>query len=265
MILDDIVQKRKIRYQERMAQKPLAELEAACQAIDLNQEAPFPFYNSLSQKDRFHFICECKKASPSKGLIQADYQPADIAQTYQAAGASAISILTEPDFFQGSDQDFQAVRQATSLPLLRKDFIFSAYQIYEAKLLGANAVLLIVSILNDEDLAHFQKLAHDLNLDALVECHDLEEIERAKAIGARIIGVNNRDLKTFTVDLDNTQRLRQHVPEEIVFVAESGVSQRDQVARLEAGKVNALLIGETLMRAENKGQVLSQLRGDFHD
>ncbi|KAA9299621.1 MULTISPECIES: indole-3-glycerol phosphate synthase TrpC [Aerococcus] len=265
MILDDIVQKRKERYQSRMAQKPLAELEAACQAIELSQEAPFPFYETLSQKDHFHFICECKKASPSKGLIAGDYHPADIARSYQEAGASAISVLTEPDFFQGSDQDLQAVRQASSLAILRKDFIFTAYQIYEAKLLGANAVLLIVSILSDQDLDAFQKLAHSLNLDALVECHDLEEIERAKAVGARIIGVNNRDLKTFTVDLDNTQRLRQHVPEEIVFIAESGVSQRNQVAQLEAGKVNALLIGESLMRAEDKGQVLAELRGDSHD
>lgn len=261
MIIDKILKQRKKRYQQIMSDKPLDELKLELEEFELSLEKPFPFYNVLSDSEQFHFICEFKKASPSKGIINEDIDSAGLAREYEIIGASAISCLTEPDFFQGSDDDFITIRDAVRLPLLRKDFIFSEYQIYEAKLLGANAVLLIVSMLTPKELERFLDLAHELNMDALVECHNAEEIALANQLNARIIGVNNRDLKTFMVDLNNTRRLRELVPEEVIFIAESGVSTRSQVEELEDSQVDALLIGETMMRANDRFDKMNELRG----
>ena len=207
------------------------------------------------------FICECKKASPSKGLIAPDFPYLEIAKSYEDAGASAISVLTEPQWFLGQNTYLQEIVQAVHIPCLRKDFTIDDYMIYEAKVLGASAVLLICSLLSEEQIRDSIKLCDSLGLSALVEAHDADEIEMALRAGARIIGVNNRNLKDFTVDIHNSGRLRSLVPPEVLFVAESGIKTRADVAALEEMGVNAILIGETLMRSEHKKQLLADLKG----
>jgi len=219
----------------------------------------FPFERAL-RAPGMSFICECKKASPSKGLIAPDYDPVAIARGYQSAGAAAISCLTEPRWFQGSVDDLAAVAGAVDIPVLRKDFVVDDYMVWEAKAAGAAAVLLIVSILTDEELAHLVGTAHDLGLTALVEAYEPEEVPRAIAAGARVIGVNNRDLRTFRVDFGRSIDLRPLVGPDRVFVSESGVNDAHDVARLDAAQVDAVLIGETLMRAPDKKVALDQLR-----
>lgn len=220
----------------------------------------FPFEQALAQRGT-SFICEVKKASPSKGVIAKEFPYQDIAQEYKAAGAAAISCLTEPYFFLGSNEYLKAIAANVSIPVLRKDFTVDARMIYEAKVLGASAVLLICSILNDEELSEYVHLAHALGLSALVEAHDADEIDRALAAGARIIGVNNRNLATFEVDTTNSLRLRERA-KDVLFVSESGIKTREDVAQLESIGVDAVLIGETLMRSTNKAKTLSILRGD---
>ena len=207
------------------------------------------------------FICECKKASPSKGLIAPDFPYLEIAKSYEAAGASAISVLTEPGWFLGSDQYLKEIAAAVKIPCLRKDFTVDEYMIYEAKCLGAAAVLLICALLDTETLRRYIRICDTLGLSALVEAHDEAETCSAVDAGARIIGVNNRNLKDFTVDFSNSIRLRSLIPEDVIFVAESGVRTRADVELLRAHKVNAALIGETLMRAPDKRAMLDELRG----
>ena len=217
--------------------------------------------NLRKEKNRLiSFICEIKKASPSKGVIAEDFPYLRIAQEYVSAGADAISVLTEPEHFQGEDRYLTEISREVPLPVLRKDFIIDEYQIYEAKLIGADAVLLICSLLDTAVIRDYLRLCSELGMSALVEAHSEEEIYSAVESGARIIGVNNRNLKTFEVNLQNSIRLRSLVPQNIIFVAESGIQSPEDVATLRAAGVDAVLIGETLMRSKNKKEELDRLR-----
>ena len=220
----------------------------------------FAFEKAL-KKQELSFICECKKASPSKGLIAEKFPYLEIAREYEEAGADCISVLTEPKWFLGKDDYLKEIAGNVSIPCLRKDFTVDEYMIYEAKLLGASAVLLICSILSEKELAEYIKICDSLGLSALVEAHDRQEVEAAITAGARIIGVNNRNLKDFTVDTNNSKKLRRLVPEEILFVAESGVKTRKDIETLQKIGVDAVLIGEALMKAQDKGAKLRELRG----
>ena len=206
------------------------------------------------------FICECKKASPSKGLIAPDFPYLSIAGAYVEAGADAISVLTEPKWFLGSDTFLREIAAQVQVPCLRKDFTVDAYMIYEAKLLGASAVLLIVSLLREEQLRTYMEICDELGLSALVEAHDEEEVRTALRAGARVVGINNRNLKDFSVDTENSRRLRELVPEDVIFVSESGVRDVEDIRRLSAMGADAVLIGETLMRAKDKKAMLSAFR-----
>ena len=239
----------------------------------------FPFRDNLAA-DGISFICEVKKASPSKGLIAPDFPYVEIAKEYEAAGASAISVLTEPFYFQGSNQFLMDIKKEVNIPLLRKDFTVDEYMIYEAKVIGASAVLLICAILDDEQLASYLRLAHELGMSALVEAHDEDEVRRAIACGAGIIGVNNRDLRTFTVDIMNSVRLRKlipdtvpvthmgtevpvpSVPQKMVYVSESGIKTKEDIDRLKANGTDAVLIGETFMRSPDKKKLFAEFRGE---
>jgi indole-3-glycerol phosphate synthase len=218
-----------------------------------------PFMAALASPG-LSFICEVKRASPSKGLIAPDFDPLAIARSYEKAGADAISVLTEPTFFGGSPRFLADIAASVGLPALRKDFIIDEYQIHEAAALGAAAVLLIVALLDDAELAGFIAGAHSLGLDALVEAHTRPEVERALAVGARIVGVNNRDLHSFEVRLETSLTLRDAVPDDVLFVAESGIRGVEDVARLAAAGTDAVLIGEALMRAENRAALLARMR-----
>lgn len=217
----------------------------------------YAFYRALSAPG-IHLICEAKKASPSKGLIAEEFPYVDIAKDYEAGGASAISVLTEPFYFLGSNDYLKEIRTAVSIPVLRKDFTVDAYQIYEAKVLGAHAILLICAILEEETLCQYLELAHSLGLSALVETHNPEEIQMALRAGANIIGVNNRNLKDFSVDITHSADLRKLVPEHVVFVAESGIHSKEQIAELKKDGVNAVLIGETFMRADDRKAIVAE-------
>lgn len=220
----------------------------------------FAFENAL-KKTGISFICECKRASPSKGLIAPDFPYLEIAKEYEAAGADCISVLTEPKWFLGSDEYLKEIAGAVSIPCLRKDFTVDVYMIYEAKVLGASAVLLIVSILSGEWLEEYIGICDELGLSALVEVHDEREVETALHAGARMIGVNNRNLRDFSVDPDNSRRLRRLVPRDVLFVSESGVRSAGDVAALREIGADAVLVGETLMRAPDKKAGLDELRG----
>ena len=220
----------------------------------------FAFEKAL-KKDDIAFICECKKASPSKGVIAGDFPYLQIAKAYESAGADCISVLTEPKWFLGSDRYLQEIAAAVHIPCLRKDFTVDAYMLYEAKCLGAAAVLLICSILSEEQIKAYIKICDTLGLSALVEAHDEAEVKTALRCGARIIGVNNRNLKDFSVDTGNSRRLRRLIPKDVVFVSESGVKTPEDVQLLREVGADAVLIGETLMRAADKKQKLNELRG----
>lgn len=221
----------------------------------------FSYENTLKTKD-ISFICEVKKASPSKGIIAENFPYVDIAKSYEEAGASCISVLTEPEYFKGDKLYLKEISENVNIPLLRKDFVVDEYMIYDAKLHGADCVLLICSLLSGDTIKKYIDICDSLGLSALVEAHDEDEIKTAIQAGARIIGVNNRDLKTFTVDIANSERLRKLVPEEILFVAESGIKTNEDIKRLREANVNAVLIGETFMRADNKKEMLAELRKD---
>ena len=220
----------------------------------------FPFrFSAALAKPGLSFICEVKKASPSKGVIAEEFTYLDIAKSYEAAGAAAI-CLTEPKWFMGADAYLAEIAAETSVPVLRKDFVVCERMIYQAKVLGASAVLLICAILNDEQLIAYRELAESLGLSVLVEAHDEEEIERAVESGAKIVGVNNRNLKDFSVDFGNARRLRSCIPEGVLYVAESGVTSADDVAAIAQLGADAALIGEALMRAEDKPAMLAEFR-----
>lgn len=220
----------------------------------------FEFENAL-KKDGISFICECKKASPSKGIIAEDFPYLQIAKEYEAAGADCISVLTEPKWFLGSNEYLKEIAENVNIPCLRKDFTVDEYMIYEAKALGASAVLLIAAILSQEQLREYSAICDELGLSALVEAHNEDEALTALNAGARIIGVNNRNLKDFSVDTENSRRLRNLIPRDILFVSESGVKTADDVKALREIGADAVLIGETLMKADNKLQKLNELRG----
>ena len=257
-ILDTIAEATRVRVAEAKKTVPLEQIRSAARMLPA--DTGFPFEKALSAPG-MSFICECKKASPSKGLIAPDFPYLEIAKSYEDAGASAISVLTEPQWFLGQNTYLQEIVQAVHIPCLRKDFTVDDYMIYEAKVLGASAVLLICSLLSEEQIRDSIKLCDSLGLSALVEAHDADEIEMALRAGARIIGVNNRNLKDFTVDIHNSGRLRSLVPPEVLFVAESCIKTRADVAALEEMGGNAVLIGETLMRSEHKKQLLADLKG----
>lgn len=262
MILDQLAESTRKRVEKRKMIKSLEQIKEEALACNINTD--YPFEQAL-EAGGMSFICEVKKASPSKGVIASEFPYLEIAEDYQRAGASAISVLTEPEYFQGSDQYLQKIAKAVSIPVLRKDFTVDVYQIYEAKVLGASAVLLICSLLNDQELMEFLKTAHSLGLSALVEAHDGEEVKRGVRAGARIIGVNNRDLKTFTVDIQNSINLRYLIPENIIYVSESGIATPEDVGELYRNGTAAVLIGETLMRSPDKRKMLEHLRRDCHD
>ena len=220
----------------------------------------FTFEKALKRPD-ISFICECKKASPSKGLIAPDFLYLQIAKDYDAAGADAISVLTEPKWFLGSDEYLKEIAAAVSIPCLRKDFTVDDYMIFEAKCLGASAVLLICAILDKAQIKEYLSVCDSLGLSALVEAHDEAEVEMALDAGGRIIGVNNRNLKDFSVDTSNSRRLRSMIPSNKVFASESGVSTAEDVTALRAAGVDAVLVGEALMRATDKNAKLAELRG----
>ena len=226
----------------------------------MGTDTGFSFEEAL-KGEGVSFICEVKRASPSKGLMAEDFPYCEIAKTYEEAGAAAVSVLTEPFYFQGADEYLSRIHETVSLPLLRKDFTVDEYMIYEAKANGASIVLLICSLLKEDVLRRYMEICDSLGMSALTEAHDENEIQKALSAGARIIGVNNRNLQDFSVDVHNGIRLREKVPEDILFVAESGIRTRQDIVELEQGNVNGVLIGETLMRSEDKKWMLDELKG----
>lgn len=258
MILDKIIEATKIRVaQEKQVETPEA-VKAA--ALALPSDTGFPFEAALRQQD-FNFICEVKKASPSKGIIAEDFPYLDIAKEYEVAGAAAISVLTEPDFFKGDKKYLQEIASTVKIPVLRKDFIIDEYQIYQAKVWGASAILLICACLDMPTLTKFRELADSLGLSSLVEAHDENEVQMAIDCGARIIGVNNRNLKDFTVDVQNSVRLRNLVQDDVIFVSESGLETPEDIQVLRDNNIGVALMGETFMRSPNKVEKLAYLYG----
>ena len=258
MILDTIVEATKIRVaQEKQMESPEA-VKAA--ALALPSDTGFPFEAALRQQD-FNFICEVKKASPSKGIIAEHFPYLDIAKEYEVAGAAAISVLTEPDFFKGDKKYLQEIASTVKIPVLRKDFIIDEYQIYQAKVWGASAILLICACLDVPTLTKFRELADSLGLSSLVEAHDENEVQMAIDCGARIIGVNNRNLKDFTVDVQNSVRLRNLVQDDVIFVSESGLETPEDIQVLRDNNIGVALMGETFMRSPNKVEKLAYLYG----
>ncbi len=256
-ILTELSEAARKRVAENKAIVSLEEMKA--RTVALGNDGRFPFEVAL-RSGGISFICEVKRASPSKGMIAEDFDPLAIARDYGSAGAECISVLTEPTRFLGDIRYLEAIHREVDVPLLCKDFIVDEYMIYEAKAAGASAVLLIVSILTEDELVRFLGLCDDLGLSALVEIHDESEAETAVRCGARIVGVNNRNLRDFTVDPTNCLKLRRSIPKEILFVAESGIKDRDDIRRLENEGVDAVLIGETLMRSDDKSAKLRSLR-----
>jgi indole-3-glycerol phosphate synthase len=256
-MLDEIVEKTKERLEEAKQNKSLEELKEEVKKLEISKD--YPFKKALSG-DEIAIIAEVKRASPSKGMIAEDFDYIFIAKDYEDAGASAISVLTEPYFFKGSNDYLKEISQNVSIPLLRKDFIIDEYMVWEAKALGASAVLLIVSILSIVELKKFLDLAHDLGLSAIVEAHDGDEIRTALNVGAEIIGVNNRDLTDFSVNIENSINLRRCVSGDVLFISESGIKTPEDVRRLKENDVDAVLIGETLMKSDDKKAMISELK-----
>ena len=262
-ILNEIAARTKERIAEEKFKVPLRELISQQNSnLAKHAEEKISFLEAL-KKPGMSYICEVKKASPSKGLIAPDFPYLDIAKEYEQAGASAISCLTEPFYFQGADRYLQEISQAVNIPVLRTDFTVDEYMIYQAKAFGASAVLLICAILDNSQLKAFGELAQDLGLDALVEAHDEWELDRALNLGVKIVGVNNRNLHDFTVDMGNSIRLRSMAPKDTVFVSESGIKTAEDIRILYENKVDAVLIGETLMRSPDKKAALAALNNNL--
>ncbi len=257
-ILDQLADHARERVAIAKEKVSFEEMKARAEAM---ADQSFSFEKALAANPDIAFICECKKASPSKGLIAPDFPYLEIAKSYEAAGADCISVLTEPKWFLGADQYLKEIASEVKIPCLRKDFTVDPYMIYEAKVLGASAVLLIMSILDEKTAGEYLKISDSLGLSALVETHNDEEVKKALHIGARIIGVNNRNLKDFTVDTENSRKLRKLIPDDILFVSESGVSTPEDVKKLREIGADAVLVGETLMRAEDKTGRLAELKG----
>lgn len=255
-ILEIIAKDTHIRVNEKKNEISLEDLKQEAYALPVLDH---PFKKALESKG-ISFICECKQASPSKGQIVEDFPYLKIAKEYEEAGAQAISVLTEPHWFKGKLSYLKEISNEVSIPCLRKDFTVDEYMIYEARVNGASAVLLIVSLLSNQELKYFIEIIEELGMDALVECHDVQEVQRAKKAHAKIIGVNNRDLKNFSVDSKNCLRLRQEVGKECLFVAESGIKTHEDIEALEKANVDAVLIGETMMLADDKKKMMEVLR-----
>ena len=265
-ILEEIAQKTRERIEKEKASVPFSEVrrraeEKAREEEQKKREKGQPLFERNLKEPGMSFICEVKKASPSKGLIAPEFPYLEIARDYEKAGAAAISCLTEPFYFLGRDAYLEEIAREVRVPVLRKDFTVDPYMVYQAKALGAGAVLLICALLGKEELRDFGQLAEELSLSALVEAHDEEELYKALDSGARIIGVNNRDLRSFTVDVGNSLRLRSLAPKEVAFVSESGIRTREDIVKLEEHGVDGVLIGETLMRSTDKAKALSELAG----
>ena len=258
MILDRIIEATKIRVAKEKQVETSEAVKAA--ALALPSDTVFPFEAALRQQD-FNFICEVKKASPSKGIIAEHFPYLEIAKEYEVAGAAAISVLTEPDFFKGDKKYLQEIASTVKIPVLRKDFIIDEYQIYQAKVWGASAILLICACLDVPTLTRFRELADSLGLSSLVEAHDEYEVQMAIDCGARIIGVNNRNLKDFTVDVQNSVRLRNLVEDDVIFVSESGLETPEDIQVLRDNNIGVALMGETFMRSPNKVEKLAYLYG----
>ena len=256
-ILDKLADYARERVESAKKDISLEEIKDKAYALP---KGDFAFEKAL-KKDELSFICECKKASPSKGLIAADFPYLEIAKEYEKAGADCISVLTEPKWFLGNNDYLKEIAENVKIPCIRKDFTVDEYMIYEAKALGASAVLLIVAILSDNQLKDYINICDELGLSALVEAHDEQEVKTALEAGARIIGVNNRNLKDFSVDTENSKRLRNLIPCDIIFVSESGVKTAEDVKAIREIGADAVLIGETLMKAPDKEQKLNELRG----
>ena len=261
MILDKIIEATKIRVAQEKQVETTESVKAA--ALALPSDTGFPFEAALRQQD-FNFICEVKKASPSKGIIAEHFPYLDIAKEYELAGAAAISVLTEPDFFKGDKKYLQEIANTVKIPVLRKDFIIDEYQIYQAKVWGASAILLICACLDVPTLTKFRELADSLGLSSLVEAHDEHEVQMAIDCGARIIGVNNRNLKDFTVDVQNSVRLRNLVQDDVIFVSESGLETPEDIQVLRDNNIGVALMGETFMRSSNKIEKLAYLYGSTY-
>ena len=256
-ILDRLAEYARERVMQAKAERPLS---AVCQDALAQPKGDFSFELALSGSE-LAFICECKKASPSKGLIAPEFPYLEIATDYETAGAEAISVLTEPKWFLGKDEYLRRIAEMVSVPCLRKDFTVDEYMLYEAKLLGASAVLLICTILDTVQLRNYIEICDGLGISALVEAHNEAEVEAALCSGARIVGVNNRNLKDFNVDPDNSRRLRKLVPDDVLFVSESGVHNAVDVQAAREIGADAVLVGEALMRSENRRAKLAELRG----
>ncbi len=257
-ILNTILARKAVEIAERSARVPLADLIA--RAADVPDTRGFAdALNAMIAQGDPAVIAEVKKASPSKGVIRADFRPADIAVSYEFGGAACLSVLTDVDFFQGADDYLRQAREACTLPVLRKDFTIDPYQVYEARVLGADCILLIVAALDDHQLVELSGLAMQLDMDVLVEVHDIDELERALQVPVPLIGINNRNLRTFEVSLETTLAMKDAVPRDRLLVTESGILVPDDVARMRAAGVNAFLVGETFMRAEEPGEALRQL------
>ena len=257
-ILDQLADHARQRVAEA---KEKVSLEAVKEQALALPKGDFEFEKALA-KEGMSFICECKKASPSKGIIAEEFDYLTIAKDYEKAGADCISVLTEPKWFLGSDEYLKEIANTVQIPVIRKDFTVDEYMIYEAKVLGAKAVLLICAILKEEQIKEYIRICDTLGISALVEAHDEAEIEMAVKAGARLIGVNNRNLKDFSVDTSNSRRLREIIPENVVFVSESGIKDANDIKLLKEAKVDAVLIGETLMKADDKASKLKELRGN---
>lgn len=258
-ILDSLAEYAKLRTEKEKKILPLSEARRIAENLP---KGDFAFEKAL-KKPKMSFICECKKASPSKGIIADNFPYLEIAKEYEAAGADAISVLTEPKWFLGSDEYLRQIASTVSVPCLRKDFTVDEYMIYRAKILGASAVLLICAILDIQQIKEYIGICDEMGICVLVEAHDENETEAALAAGAKIIGVNNRNLKDFTVDTENSRRLRRLIPNGVLYVSESGVTCADDVQKLYKAGADAVLIGEALMRAQDKTAALRRLRGEL--
>ena len=252
------------RIAEMTKERVARDKKTGLPAAPTRRREPFSFENNLRGED-ISFICEVKKASPSKGIISQEFAYLDIAREYETAGAAAISVLTEPEYFQGRDSYLTEISECVDVPVLRKDFIIDPFQIEQAATLGADAILLICAILTSAQLAEYIKEAERLGLSCLVEAHDEAELNMALRAGARVVGVNNRNLKTFEIDMENSIRLRKLAPRDIIFVSESGIRTAQDVDLLRQNGVDAVLIGETLMRSPDKKAALAKLRGSSHE
>lgn len=256
-ILDQLADYARERVEQAKRQRPLEEVRRQARLLPGGSLA----FEEALKKPGMSFICECKKASPSKGLIAPDFPYLEIALDYERAGADAISVLTEPEWFLGRDEYLREIAQAVSIPCLRKDFTVDEYMIYEARLLGASAVLLICSVLGREQIREYLEICGELGLSALVEAHDEAEVYTALEAGARVIGVNNRNLRDFTVDTENSSRLRKMIPKAVLFVSESGVKTARDVEKLRKIGADGVLVGETMMRAPDRKEKLRELKG----